>query len=155
VKERVMGESDETVIRKLIEARNAAIHEGDAERALEAVAENVTSYDLRPPLVYRGAAARDRFALEQWFATWEGPIVVDLSDPTVMVDGDLAVAFGLGHMQGRKKAEGEVELWYRVTLCFERVRGAWKVVHEHLSVPFRMDGSGLAALDLRPDGPTA
>ena len=86
---------------------------------------------------------------------WAGPVAVELCDPTVAVDGDLAVVFGLGHMQGRKKTEGDVELWYRVTLVFERLRGGWKVVHEHLSVPFRMDGSGRAALDLRPDGPTA
>jgi ketosteroid isomerase-like protein len=150
-----MAESDEKVIRKLIEARNAAICDGDAARALEAVAEDVTSYDLRPPLVHQGAAARDRWALEQWLATWDGPVAVELCDPTVAVDGDLAVAFGLGHMQGCKKVEGDVELWYRVTLVFERLRGTWKVVHEHLSVPFRMDGSGRAALDLRPDGPTA
>jgi ketosteroid isomerase-like protein len=28
--------------------------------------------------------------------------------------------------------------------------GAWRVIHAHTSVPFRMDGSETAALDLRP-----
>ena len=150
-----MAKSDETTLRKLIEARNASIRAGDAAGALEAVAENVTSYDLRPPLVFHGAAARDKWALEQWLASWDGPVDVEMHDPTIMVDGDLAVAFGLSRMRGKKKAEGKVELWYRVTLCFERKHGEWKVFHEHISVPFLMDGSGKAALDLRPEGPTA
>jgi hypothetical protein len=28
--------------------------------------------------------------------------------------------------------------------------GAWKVTHEHFSVPFYMDGSNKAAIDLKP-----
>jgi PhnB protein len=30
------------------------------------------------------------------------------------------------------------------------VRGAWKIVHEHSSTPFYMDGSYRAAVDLKP-----
>jgi ketosteroid isomerase-like protein len=40
--------------------------------------------------------------------------------------------------------------WVRATVCFRRVRGAWKVVHEHSSVPLYMDGSERAAVDLKP-----
>ena len=116
----------------------------------EHLAAKVTSYDLRPPLEFRDAAARDVKALEEWFTTWDGPIEVELRDPTIAIDGDLAFAFGLANMRGRKRDEGAVDLWYRVTLCFQRQLGQWKVVHEHASVPFRMDGSEKAALDLRP-----
>jgi ketosteroid isomerase-like protein len=38
----------------------------------------------------------------------------------------------------------------RATLCFVRKGGGWKIVHEHTSVPFHMDGSFQAALDLKP-----
>jgi ketosteroid isomerase-like protein len=141
---------DVTTIRELIDARNEAIEKGDAERALGPVAENVTSYDLQPPLAYEGAAARDREGLEEWLATWDGPVAIETQDPTIAVDGDLGFAYGLSRMRGTKKGEGPVELWYRTTLCFERSGGEWKVVHEHRSVPFLMDGSGRAALDLQP-----
>lgn len=38
----------------------------------------------------------------------------------------------------------------RVTLCLRRVGSAWMIVHEHESVPFYMDGSFRAAVDLQP-----
>jgi PhnB protein len=38
----------------------------------------------------------------------------------------------------------------RMTMILERVNGAWKVVHEHSSVPFYMDGSLRPAFDLKP-----
>jgi ketosteroid isomerase-like protein len=38
----------------------------------------------------------------------------------------------------------------RVTVCFRKIAGKWKVVHEHVSVPFYMDGSFKAAVDLKP-----
>jgi ketosteroid isomerase-like protein len=42
------------------------------------------------------------------------------------------------------------EHWFRQTLCFRKINGAWTIVHEHESVPFYMDGSFRAAIDLKP-----
>ena len=141
---------DENLILEMIDARNDAIRSGDAERALEPLARDVTAYELQPPLAFEGAAARDLDGLEAWLETWDGPVAIEMPDPTIAVDGDLAFAYGLCRMRGNKKGEGHVELWYRTTLCLARQRGEWKVVHEHSSVPFRMDGSEKAALDLKP-----
>jgi len=44
-----------------------------------------------------------------------------------------------------------VDFWMRETLCLERAAGTWRIVHEHASVPFYMDGSLRAAFDLRPE----
>ena len=41
-------------------------------------------------------------------------------------------------------------LWFRVTLGLRKIDGSWLVVHEHESVPFEMDGSFLAAVNLQP-----
>ena len=38
----------------------------------------------------------------------------------------------------------------RLTLCFRKIAGSWMVAHEHSSVPFYMDGSFRAAIDLKP-----
>ena len=43
-----------------------------------------------------------------------------------------------------------MDLWVRTTLGFRKADGRWRVVHEHVSVPFYMDGSERAALDLKP-----
>jgi ketosteroid isomerase-like protein len=48
-------------------------------------------------------------------------------------------------------ADGEkVDMWLRETLCFRKIDGKWKITHEHESVPFYMDGSFKAAVDLKP-----
>ena len=64
--------------------------------------------------------------------------------------GDVAYAFGLQHMTGTKTDGEKVDLWFRATACFRREDGHWRITHMHNSVPFAMDGSGKALLDLKP-----
>ena len=94
---------------------------------------------------------RDRANLEQWFATWDGPVRIEAGDTTVEVDGDLAVAWSLRHMTGVKVEDGDQSLWFRSTAVLRRECDEWKIVHLHESVPFAMDGSGMALLALTPD----
>jgi hypothetical protein len=44
----------------------------------------------------------------------------------------------------------KVDLWFRETLGFRKIDGKWTITHEHSSVPFYMDGSFKAAVDLKP-----
>jgi uncharacterized protein (TIGR02246 family) len=146
-----MASKDEAAILELIKARNAAVYDGDAKRAVAIMAKNVVAYDLQPPLQITGEAARDVDAMAAWLATWDGPVEIEMRDPVVAVDGDIAFAHGLSRMYGTKKGSGTGALWFRTTLCFRRTDGEWSVVHEHNSVPMKMDGSGLAATDLKPE----
>ena len=54
-------------------------------------------------------------------------------------------------MTGARTDGAHTDVWLRATVCFRRVDGAWKVAHEHASVPFYMDGSFRAAIDLKPE----
>jgi ketosteroid isomerase-like protein len=38
----------------------------------------------------------------------------------------------------------------RATICYRKIDGKWMVTHEHVSVPFYMDGTYRAAVDLKP-----
>ena len=147
-----MAKNDEATIVALIEARNAAAHAGEIGRALAPLSDDVVAYDLQPPLRFTGAAARDADGMAQWLATWDGPVRIEMPEPTVAIDGDLAFAYGLSRMRGTKRHHGPIDLWYRSTLALQRVAGTWSIVHEHHSVPMKMDGSGLAAVDLEPEG---
>jgi ketosteroid isomerase-like protein len=40
--------------------------------------------------------------------------------------------------------------WLRITRTLARMAGDWRITHEHESVPFHMDGSFRAAVDLEP-----
>jgi len=35
-----------------------------------------------------------------------------------------------------EKAHPAAETWMRVTVCYRKIDGKWKSVHEHVSVPF-------------------
>jgi ketosteroid isomerase-like protein len=35
-------------------------------------------------------------------------------------------------------------------MCLRKTNGQWRIVHDHSSVPFYMDGSYRAAVDLKP-----
>ena len=54
------------------------------------------------------------------------------------------------HLTGTKRDDKDVDLWFRATACFRRERGRWRITHMHNSVPFAMDGTGKALLDLKP-----
>ena len=66
------------------------------------------------------------------------------------VSGDLAVWHGFIHTDTTTTGGERAAWWERGTLVFRRTAEGWLVVQEHTSVPFRMDGSFIAALDLAP-----
>ena len=111
---------------------------------------DVVVFGLPPPLVYSGEQARDIDMAAGWFATWRDGVTVHLADPQIIVDGDLAVVFGLSRMTGMKTDGIKVDSWSRRTLVLQRNDGAWKIVHEHASFPMAMDGSSRAVTDLVP-----
>jgi hypothetical protein len=48
------------------------------------------------------------------------------------------------------RTSGETDVWVRVTACRRKINGKGLITHEHVSVPFYMDGSYRAAVDLKP-----
>lgn len=141
---------NETDVLSVIRAQEEAISNGDAEASVEPMSADVVVFDLPPPLIYRGEQARDVQMIKAWLATWRDGVTVQLADPQIMIDGELAVAFGLSRMTGTKTDGTEVDSWSRRTLVFRRIDGTWKIVHDHASFPLAMDGSGLAVTDLLP-----
>jgi uncharacterized protein YndB with AHSA1/START domain/ketosteroid isomerase-like protein len=138
---------DQVAIRAIFGDYTNAMFGKTTDLALKHFAQDVTDYNLAPPLQHRGI---DRIGLQAWFDGWAGPVGWALGELTVDVGGDTAFAYGLGHMMGTKKDGEDVDLWTRLTVCFARRDGVWKIVHQHTSVPFMMDGSFKAAVDLTP-----
>jgi PhnB protein len=139
--------ADQIAIRAIFGDRTNALFGKVADLALKHFAPDVVSYDLAPPLQHVGI---DKAALEKWFATWDGLIGWAMGDLDVQIDGDLALAHGLGHMMGTKTDGEKADLWTRVTVGLSRRDGRWQIAHQHISVPFLMDGSYKAAVDLKP-----
>ena len=141
---------DVAQIRGVLQAFTDALHRRDAAAAVAVYADDAVAYDLAPPLSLEGAQLRDPAGIQSWFDTWKSPIESTAKELTIRVGGDIAYAFTLQHMVGTKTDGFDVDLWFRATACFVRRDGQWKIAHVHNSVPFAMDGSNRALLDLKP-----
>jgi uncharacterized protein (TIGR02246 family) len=125
-------------------ARAHADHDADA--IAESYAPDAVIYDLAPPLRRRRMT---RESVAAWLAGWEGPILIDASDVNLTIDRELAFSSALTRMRGRINGE-DSDMWFRTTMCLRKMNGQWQIVHDHSSVPFYMDGSYRAAVDLKP-----
>jgi PhnB protein len=136
----------QTAIKQAILARNAALGAGDVAGVMASGAAGFVSYSLAPPLKNSSGKA----GLKAWFDTWDGPFDYEMRDLKIVAGDEVAFAHGLAHMTGRKTDGEQVDLWFRQSVGLKLLRGAWKIVHEHDSVPFYMDGGFRAAVDLKP-----
>ena len=139
-----------TMISGVLDANAQAIRMKDAEAVVSHYGSPLVRFDLAPPLATAGAAAREPGQLIDWFATWRGPIGYELRDTTITAAGDIAFAHGFVRISGTKHDGSRADVWARQTVCLRQQGGTWKIVHEHTSTPFYMDGSLRAAVDLVP-----
>lgn len=142
--------ADEQQIREVIDSQTAALSSKDVKGAIEGYAKGNVMYTMAPPLRPPQRDEKEATgAVQEWFDTWDGPLRYETDDLQVTVSGDLAFSTGLFRMIGTQQGKN-VDIWYRRTLVFQRIDGEWKIVHDHQSVPFYMDGSFRAAVDLKP-----
>jgi len=118
----------------------------DADAIADAYAPDVVVYDLAPPLGRRGVRREE---IAAWLATWDGPVEIDARDIEITAERDLAFSTAFNRMRGHQSGEKQ-DIWFRATICLKRIGGSWRIVHDHTSVPFYMDGSYRAATDLKP-----
>lgn len=109
-------------------------------------------YTLAPPLRQEsGTEYGDAEGLGKWLATFDGPVQLEHRDPQVTASGDLALVHTLTRMTATPAGAPEsFSFWYRCTFGLRRIDGEWRIVHQHDSTPFHMDGSFRAAVELEP-----
>ncbi len=139
---------DHDDIRRHLDGFAAALRAKDLERVMAHYAPDALAFDLAPPLLQRyGDLQR---GLGEWFATWDGPIGYEPRDLVVLAAGDVAFTHSLNRFTGARTDGTTTDVWFRATVGLRKLGGSWKIVHEHTSVPFYMDGSFRAAIDLHP-----
>ncbi len=72
------------------------------------------------------------------------------SDSTITVGDDVAFSHSLNRIYGKRTNGEQTDVWVRVTAYRRKINGKWLIMHERVSVPFYMDGSYKAAVDLKP-----
>src|SRR5215470_10246957 len=87
--------TDEAQIRTLIDAWASALRNKDADGVLSHYAPSLVHFSLAPPLL---STASDAKGLNEWFATWQGPIGYEIRDLGVTVSDDVAFNHSLNRM---------------------------------------------------------
>ena len=141
--------SDEVELRAVIDAWANALRTKDVEGVFAQHAPALVQFALAPPLRNAGATALDRKFYEKWFASFVGPIGYEICDLEITASDSVAFSHSLNRITGTNGDGKTGSMWFRATLGFRKIAGAWKIAHEHESVPFHMD-SGKAANDLQP-----
>jgi ketosteroid isomerase-like protein len=121
---------DQADILALIDKMHKANYDKDAAGFVALFDTDAAVFNLAPPLVHHGINLQEKQA---WFDSWDGRIELEARNFDVTVSGEFAFCHGFMH-----------------TLHLKREVKGWKIIHEHTSVPFYMDGTQRAAFDLKP-----
>jgi PhnB protein len=126
---------DEAVIRGMIEDWSRAIEAKDAERIVEAYTDETELFDAIPP--YR-TVGKEQIAVlwRQCLPYFPAEFRSEHRNLKVDISGDLAVARGMHHFVPDQPEHECGATWMRVTVVLQRIGGRWRVIHEHVSVPF-------------------
>ena len=131
-------------LRALFDSWFQASEHRDLDASMAPIAADVLSYEHEAPLQVRGVDAL-RANCKRGFDAAPGKFRWDIPDLRILVRGDLAITWGLNRM----RAEA-FEGWSRGTRVFQKIDGAWKLIHQHVSYPFDLE-SGRARTDLTPE----
>jgi ketosteroid isomerase-like protein len=146
------GRTAEAEVRTVLEQYADAYARRDPEAIFGFFAGGAARYDLAPPLQQGpGTMVGDVAGVAAWLATFDGPVLFEHRDLEVAVGGDVAFAHALTRMTATPAGESQsFSFWLRSTYGLRLLDGRWRILHEHQSTPFHMDGSFRAATDLEP-----
>lgn len=139
---------DEAAVHAVLEAIARAVRSGNVEAMLAQCAPDLVTFDMLPPIRHEGAAGL-RSLWAKTLAAFEPPLDYDFQQLHIEVGDDVAFARCLNRFGGTKRDGMQVVNWLRSTFALRRIDGRWKVVHQHVSVPFDME-TGKALLELHP-----
>jgi uncharacterized protein (TIGR02246 family) len=110
----------------------------DSIMKVYAPGQELVVFDVVPPRQYVGAEAY-RKDWQTFLGSFDGPITVELTDLDVGADRNLAYSHSIQRVSGTDKKGKKLDLTVRVTDVYQKIRGRWYIVHEHVSVPVDLD----------------
>ena len=110
--------------------------------------ESLFVFDVYPPRQYVGAKAYQK-DWEELFSTYPGPVELEMSDLSVMSEGNLGYGHNIQHWTGTDKEGKKAPFILRVSNGYRKINGKWLISHEHVSVPVDL-ATGKAELASKP-----
>ncbi len=140
--------TDEIQIRDLIDDWADAVRAKDVDRIMSQYSPDVLAFDAISQLQFKGADAY-RKHWEACLSMCSMPSFFEIHDLDITARDGLAFCHALNRCGGTGEDGQEKVCWMRMTVCYGKIDGDWKVVHEHFSSPFDMQ-SGKALFELQP-----
>jgi uncharacterized protein (TIGR02246 family) len=126
--------NDEAQINALIDRWAKAVRDADRTAMRADHDPDILMFDVPPPLLSRGLDAC--MATWETFLAWsEKPVAFDFYDAKVTCGQDVAFATAIGKCAGIGPNGKREALEFRLTMGLRRIDGAWRVMHEHHSLP--------------------
>ena len=131
-----------------IERKLMGLYSNDLPRHVNEIMEffddtpEMLQFDVMSPREFKGAAFRRHF--NDLVTMFSANIKVDIMDMQTHADNHLAFVSSLQRNYGPDLRGKPVEFTIRVTDCFRKVNGKWKIVHQHVSFPIDSMESGKA-----------
>ncbi|WP_430473705.1 YybH family protein [Thalassospira lucentensis] len=119
----------------------------DIDAIMALYSDDICSYDAVGTLQINGA--RDYRAHWQRCMPEKDDVIIDMQSPVIRVSGHLGVARFLIRCGLCKDDGTEQASWMRASYHLEKKDGAWRIFHEHFSVPFDFE-NGAAQFGLHP-----
>lgn len=140
--------TDEIQIRDLIDDWADAVRAKDVDRIMSQYSPDVLAFDAISQLQFKGADAY-RKHWKACLSRCSMPSFFEIHDLDITARDGLAFCHALNRCGGTGEDGQEKVCWMRMTVCYGKIDGDWKVVHEHFSSPFDMQ-SGKALFELQP-----
>jgi len=128
--------SEAAQIRALEDRFTAAVRAKDVDAIMRVYspADGLTVFDVVPPREYDGMDAYR----QDWrtiFSGAAGPVDFKVSDLKIEASGAMAYSHSIQTMTWTGQKGDAHSLAVRVTDVYRKLGGAWRIVHEHVSVP--------------------
>jgi ketosteroid isomerase-like protein len=141
-----MTTTSETEIKKVFVSAIRAIHLRRLEQSIADYADDVVRFDVgAPPIAQLGRGEVEK-RNKEWLDSWSSSIEIEVRDLAITASDTVGFVRSLQHISGMLKSGTRVSMWVRWTGGFEKRDGAWKIVHEHVSVPVDLE-TMMAKLD--------
>jgi uncharacterized protein (TIGR02246 family) len=125
---------DEMNIRELIQKWAKAVRNQDRAGIRADHDPGMLMFDVPPPLLSQGLDAY-MTTWETFFSRAEKPVAFDFRDVKVTSGTDVAFATAIGQCVDIDPNGKREELQFRLTMCFRKIGGRWRILHEHHSLP--------------------
>jgi uncharacterized protein (TIGR02246 family) len=125
---------DEMDIRALIDRWARAVREENRAGIRADHDSEMLMFDVPPPFLSQG--------LDAYMATWdsffscsEKPVIFDFHDVKITAGKDVAFATATGRCVSVDPNGKRERLEFRLTMGLRKMDGAWRIMHEHHSLP--------------------